>query len=177
MRQNQSYPSCPNSHILQPPHPEDRRGEFFAFSLRVRANRARDNRTLDKPIENAKNLTMDSREKSRHKRRLLMQAKKRTQDMSSLHSDEIYNVLFLCTGNSARSIIAEALLNRLGKDRFQAYSAGSDPKGEVHPVSLSLLEDMNYATDFARSKSWHEFSQPNGSKIDFVFYRLRQCCI
>ncbi len=75
-------------------------------------------------------------------------------------SDKIYNVLFLCTGNSARSIIAEALLNRLGQGKFKAYSAGSQPKGEVHPYTLQLLKGMNYDTSFARSKNWDEFAVP-----------------
>lgn len=84
-------------------------------------------------------------------------------------SDKIYNVLFLCTGNSARSIIAEAILNRLGSGRFRAYSAGSYRKGEVHPFALQLLEGLNYDTSFARSKSWDEFAAPGAPQMDFVF--------
>lgn len=84
-------------------------------------------------------------------------------------SDQVYNVLFLCTGNSARSILAEAIMNRVGQGRFKAYSAGSQPKGEVHPRTLSLLKHLNYNTDFARSKDWEEFAQPNSPKMDFVF--------
>jgi arsenate reductase (thioredoxin) len=84
-------------------------------------------------------------------------------------SDKIYNVLFLCTGNSARSIIAEALLNRLGQGKFKAYSAGSQPKGEVHPYTLQLLKGMNYDTSFARSKNWDEFAEPGAPQLDFVF--------
>ncbi len=84
-------------------------------------------------------------------------------------SDKIYNVLFLCTGNSARSIIAEALLNRLGQGKFKAYSAGSQPKGEVHPYTLQLLKGMNYDTGFARSKNWDEFAVPGAPELDFVF--------
>ncbi len=80
-----------------------------------------------------------------------------------------YNVLFLCTGNSARSIIAEALLNRDGAGRFKAYSAGSYPKGEVHPFTLELLENMNIDTAFARSKSWDEFTEPGAPEFDFIF--------
>ena len=67
-------------------------------------------------------------------------------------TDQIYNVLFLCTGNSARSILAEAILNRVGAGRFKAFSAGSQPKGEVHPYALQLLKSLNYDTSFARSK-------------------------
>lgn len=84
-------------------------------------------------------------------------------------SDKIYNVLFLCTGNSARSIIAEAILNRLGQGRFRAYSAGSYPKGEVHPFTLQLLKGLNYDTSFARSKAWDEFAAPDAPHMDFVF--------
>ncbi len=80
-----------------------------------------------------------------------------------------YNVLFLCTGNSARSVIAEALLNRLGAGKFKAYSAGSMPKGEVHPETLALLKRLNYDTSAFRSKSWDEFAQPGAPPLDFVF--------
>jgi arsenate reductase len=84
-------------------------------------------------------------------------------------SDRVYNVLFLCTGNSARSILAEALMNRVGEGRFKAYSAGSQPKGEVHPQSIVLLKRMNFDTAFAQSKSWEEFVTPDAPKMDFVF--------
>ncbi|MEQ8296994.1 MAG: arsenate reductase ArsC [Nitratireductor sp.] len=84
-------------------------------------------------------------------------------------SDRIYNVLFLCTGNSARSILAEAILNRVGNGRFRAFSAGSQPKGAVHPATLRLLGAMNHDTGFARSKSWEEFSGPDAPALDFVF--------
>ena len=84
-------------------------------------------------------------------------------------SDRIYNVLFLCTGNSARSILAEAILNRQGHGRFRAYSAGSYPKGEVHPAALSLLEELAQPTAGLRSKSWDEFARPGAPKLDFVF--------
>jgi protein-tyrosine-phosphatase len=78
------------------------------------------------------------------------------------------NVLFLCTGNSARSILAEAILNREGKGRFRAYSAGSEPKGEPNPVGLAMLQKLGYDTGFARSKSWDEFAAPGAPKMDFV---------
>ena len=84
-------------------------------------------------------------------------------------SDHVYNVLFLCTGNSARSIMAEALLNRAGQGRFRGYSAGSQPKGQVHPFTLDLLRKLNYDVSNARSKSWLEFSATDAPKLDFVF--------
>ena len=79
------------------------------------------------------------------------------------------NVLFLCTGNSARSIMAEALLNKWGKGRFRAFSAGSKPKGEVHPLALAMLELAHLPTQGLRSKSWTEFSGPEAPKMDFIF--------
>lgn len=89
-------------------------------------------------------------------------------------SDKIYNVLFLCTGNSARSILAEAIINRVGQAGangvgFKGFSAGSQPKGEVHPYTLDLLKTLNYNTDFARSKNWDEFAEPDAPQMDFVF--------
>ncbi|MGH9806978.1 MAG: arsenate reductase ArsC [Terriglobia bacterium] len=80
-----------------------------------------------------------------------------------------YNVLFLCTGNSARSIMAEAILNRAGQGNFKAFSAGSQPKGKVHRDTLDLLRKLHYDTSGARSKSWLEFAQPDSPKLDFVF--------
>src|SRR5262245_51381399 len=83
--------------------------------------------------------------------------------------DKPYNVLFLCTGNSARSILAEAILNRLGHGRFRAYSAGSFPRGEVNPFALELLGRQSYNVDRLRSKSWDEFAAPGAPHLDFVF--------
>ena len=80
-----------------------------------------------------------------------------------------YNVLFLCTGNSARSIIAECVLKRLGRGRFRAFSAGSFPKGEVHPYAVELLRRQAFDTDALRSKSWNEFAAPGAPQLDFVF--------
>ncbi|MEX0628376.1 MAG: arsenate reductase ArsC [Cucumibacter sp.] len=84
-------------------------------------------------------------------------------------ADKKLNVLFLCTGNSARSIMAEAILNRERKGKFQGFSAGSYPKGEVNPHALALLKRLNYDTSHARSKSWDEFGEPFAPKMDFVF--------
>jgi arsenate reductase len=83
--------------------------------------------------------------------------------------DRPYNVLFLCTGNSARSIIAEAILNKVGKGRFQAFSAGSQPKGAVNPNTLRLLANLGYDINAYRSKSWGEFARPGAPQLDFVF--------
>jgi protein-tyrosine-phosphatase len=80
-----------------------------------------------------------------------------------------YNVLFLCTGNSARSILAEAVLNHEGKGRFSAFSAGSFPKGQVNPFALSLLKESGLPADGYRSKSWDEFAKPGAPKMDFIF--------
>jgi protein-tyrosine-phosphatase len=83
--------------------------------------------------------------------------------------DHVYNVLFLCTGNSARSIIAEAIMNREAQGRFKAFSAGSHPKGQVHPFALDLLKKMNHPTASLRSKGWDEFATPDAPQLDFVF--------
>lgn len=80
-----------------------------------------------------------------------------------------FNVLFLCTGNSARSIMAEAIINRVGEGKFKGYSAGSMPKGQVHPLTINLLNKLNYDTTALRSKSWEEFTAPGAPKLDFVF--------
>jgi protein-tyrosine-phosphatase len=83
--------------------------------------------------------------------------------------EKTYNVLFLCTGNSARSIMGEAIMNRLGVGRIKAFSAGSHPKGEVHPYTVDLLKQFNYKTDGFRSKSWDEFAETDATHFDFVF--------
>lgn len=80
-----------------------------------------------------------------------------------------FNVLFLCTGNSARSIMAEAILNREGVGKFRGYSAGSHPKRQIHPYVVDLLRKTNFDLSGARSKSWHEFAGPDAPKLDFVF--------
>ena len=84
-------------------------------------------------------------------------------------SERIYNVLFLCTGNTARSILAESILRKEGRGRFLAFSAGSQPKGRVNPLALKVLASMDYPTDDLRSKSWEEFASPDAPKMDFVF--------
>ncbi|PJG57131.1 ArsR family transcriptional regulator [Bradyrhizobium forestalis] len=83
--------------------------------------------------------------------------------------DHTFNVLFLCTGNSARSILAESILRKDGAGRFRAFSAGSTPKGAVHPLALHTLQTMEYPTDGMRSKSWLEFATPDAPVMDFVF--------
>jgi arsenate reductase len=84
-------------------------------------------------------------------------------------SERLFNVLFLCTGNSARSILAEQILNHWGAGRFRGYSAGSFPKGKVHPIALELLRHMKLPIEGLRSKSWDEFAAPGAPTLDFVF--------
>src|SRR5450759_1896347 len=84
-------------------------------------------------------------------------------------SERVYNVLFLCTGNSARSIIAESLARKDGRGQFRAFSAGSQPKGAVNPFAIKVLESLDYPTEGLRSKSWEEFASPDAAVMDFVF--------
>jgi arsenate reductase (thioredoxin) len=84
-------------------------------------------------------------------------------------SDRTFNALFLCTGNTARSILAESILRKEGRGRFQSFSAGSQPKGTVNPFAIKVLRDMDYPIDDLRSKSWQEFAQPGAPVMDFVF--------
>jgi protein-tyrosine-phosphatase len=84
-------------------------------------------------------------------------------------TEKTYNVLFLCTGNSARSIIAEAILNQLGQGRFKAYSAGSHPRGRPHPYAIDLLRKLDFDVEGLRAKSWDEFAAPEAPPLDFVF--------
>jgi arsenate reductase len=90
-------------------------------------------------------------------------------DLSAAMAEHPFNVLFLCTGNSARSIMAEAILNKPGTEKFRAYSAGSQPKGQVHPETVQLLQSLGYETAGFRSKSWGEFARPGAPALDFVF--------
>ena len=89
--------------------------------------------------------------------------------MSDVPGTKVFNVLFLCTGNSARSIMAEAVLNREGRGKFCAFSAGSHPKGKVHPYAIDLLRKLNFDVGGVRSKSWSEFARADAPKLDFVF--------
>jgi protein-tyrosine-phosphatase len=84
-------------------------------------------------------------------------------------SARVFHVLFLCTGNSARSIMAEALMNQLGQGKFQAYSAGSHPRGTVHPLAIATLQGLHLSVDGLRSKSWEEFAGPDAPPLDFLF--------
>ena len=84
-------------------------------------------------------------------------------------SERIFNVLFLCTGNSARSVMAECIMNREGARKFRAFSAGSHPKGSIDPTVFNLLKKLNYPAGELRSKSWEEFAQPGAPELDFVF--------
>lgn len=87
----------------------------------------------------------------------------------TIMKDRLYNVLFICTGNSARSIFAECLINSWGARKFRGYSAGSQPTGEIHPLAIYALEHNGYATEGLRSKSWDEFTNPDAPHMDFVF--------
>ena len=87
----------------------------------------------------------------------------------AIGSGRVYNVLFLCTGNSARSILAESILTKLGAGRFRAWSAGSQPKGAVHPLAIKTLQSLDYPAEGLRSKSWSEFATPDAPVMDFVF--------
>jgi protein-tyrosine-phosphatase len=89
--------------------------------------------------------------------------------MRTERPDRPYNVLFLCTGNSARSILGEAILNKIGNGKFTAYSAGSMPKGEVNPHSIALLQRLGFPIEGLRSKSWDEFAKPGAPQLDFIF--------
>ena len=84
-------------------------------------------------------------------------------------TDKIFNVLFICTGNSARSILAESTLNSLGQGRFKAFSAGSHPAGQVNPYAIELLERNRFPTEYLRSKNWDEFARPDAPRFDFIF--------
>ena len=84
-------------------------------------------------------------------------------------ADKVFNVLFICTGNSARSILAESILNSLGRGRFKAFSAGSHPTGQVNPYAIELLERNRFNTESLRSKSWDEFARPEAPRLDFIF--------
>lgn len=84
-------------------------------------------------------------------------------------ADRVYNVLFLCTGNSARSVMGEALLNHVGNGRFRAFSAGSTPKGAIHPMTLKVLSEAGISTEGLRSKAWDELAGPDAPRMDFVF--------
>jgi arsenate reductase len=89
--------------------------------------------------------------------------------MSETAPERIFNVLFLCTGNSARSILAEAILRKHGRGHFRAFSAGSQPKGKVNPLAIKVLKSLDYPTADLRSKSWEEFAGPDAPVMDFVF--------
>lgn len=89
--------------------------------------------------------------------------------MTQTPADKVYNVLFLCTGNSARSVIAEALMNREGRRRFKAYSAGSMPTGRVNPHTIPIVESLGFRASEFRSKSWDEFARPGAPPLDFIF--------
>lgn len=101
--------------------------------------------------------------------RLCLYRYKRPNEETAMANDKVFNLLFLCTGNSARSIFGECLINRLGRGKFRGYSAGSHPEGKIHPLAIWELEQNNYRTEGLRSKDWAEFASPGSPRMDFVF--------
>jgi arsenate reductase len=108
-------------------------------------------------------------DKARNKPKWRGRAAAQPPESTTYMSDKPFNVLFLCTGNSARSILAESLIDHWGRGRFKGYSAGSFPKGSVHPMAIELLRELRLPTESLRSKSWDEFAKPGAPVMDFVF--------